>query len=77
MKHPGIYRAVVVDNADPESRKRLKVRVPAVTGTAVVGWVWPCLPHGVTTTVPAPGSGVWVMYEGGDPDFPIWMGVFE
>lgn len=24
----------------------------------------------------APGSGVWVMFEGGDPNFPLWIGRF-
>lgn len=77
-QHAGIYRAVVVDADDPEARLRLRVRVPGVTGDAVVGWVWPCLPAVARTTItlPTPGSGVWVMFEGGDPDFPVWMGVF-
>ena len=26
--------------------------------------------------IPQPGSGVWVMFEGGDPNFPLWMGEF-
>ena len=26
--------------------------------------------------VPKLEQGVWVMFEGGDPNFPIWMGVF-
>lgn len=26
--------------------------------------------------VPDLNQGVWVMFEGGDPNFPIWMGVF-
>lgn len=25
---------------------------------------------------PKPETGAWVMYEGGDPNFPLWMGVF-
>lgn len=76
MKHPGIYRATVVDNVDPEGRSRLRVRVPALTGTSVVGWVWPCLPPVAEIVLPGPGSGVWVMFESGDPDYPVWMGVF-
>lgn len=78
MKHAGVYRATVVDNNDPESRLRLRVRVPALTGDAVVGWVWPCLPAVAPADVvlPQPGDGVWVMFEGGEPDYPVWMGVF-
>lgn len=31
-----------------------------------------------TTHVPVPkvGDGVWVMFEAGDPDLPVWLGVF-
>jgi hypothetical protein len=25
---------------------------------------------------PLPGAGVWVMFEGGDPNFPLWLGEF-
>ena len=25
---------------------------------------------------PQPGAGVWVMFEGGDPNFPLWLGAF-
>lgn len=75
MTLAGLYRAVVVDNADPEARLRLRVRVPSVTGTEVVGWVWPCLPTLEGVRPPAPGQGVFVQYEAGDPDFPVWTGV--
>ena len=27
-------------------------------------------------TIPIPGSGVWVEFEQGDPDYPIWVGCF-
>jgi hypothetical protein len=76
--HHGIYRGVVVNNDDPEQRSRLLVRVPSLTGDAVVGWVWPCLPPVAPEdlVLPEPGDGVWVMYEAGDPDYPIWLGVF-
>ena len=26
--------------------------------------------------VPQLNQGVWVMFEGGDPNFPVWMGVY-
>jgi len=32
--------------------------------------------HTPHRTVPDLKQGVWVMFEGGDPNFPIWMGVF-
>lgn len=75
MSHFGVYRGVCVATNDPEKRGRITARVPAVTGTDVTGWAWPCRPVGATS-VPVAGQGVFVMYEAGDPDFPIWIGVF-
>src|SRR5918995_380444 len=38
----------------------------------------PCAPFGGTATgffaVPAQGAGVWIEFECGDPDYPIWSG---
>jgi Type VI secretion system/phage-baseplate injector OB domain len=32
--------------------------------------------HTPHRSVPNVNQGVWVMFEGGDPNFPVWMGVF-
>ena len=32
--------------------------------------------HTYHRTVPNVNQGVWVMFEGGDPNFPVWMGVY-
>ncbi|MFI6324348.1 phage baseplate assembly protein V [Nonomuraea sp. NPDC050556] len=78
----GKYRGLVVDNADPERLGRLRLRVPSVTGPeAVTGWATPCVPYGGMADqgmlfVPATGAGVWVEYEEGDLEFPIWVGTF-
>jgi len=32
--------------------------------------------HTLHRKVPNISQGVWVMFEGGDPNFPIWMGVY-
>ena len=66
-----IYRGHVINNADPQSLMRLLVQVPEVLGRKEV-WALPCIPIG-TYGVPAIGS-VWIMFEGGDPDHPVWMG---
>lgn len=76
QKHYGIYRAVVEDNRDPDKLRRIKVSIPQITGRGKdqkTGWIWPILS---TERPPAIGSGVWVMYLGGDPDYPIWIGEF-
>ena len=75
----GKYRGTVSDNADPTSRGRLKVKVPAVLG-AVEVWAMPCVPYagkGVGFySLPESGVGVWVEFEAGDPSYPIWTGCF-
>ena len=75
----GKYRGAVSDNADPTSRGRLKVKVPAVLGSLEV-WAMPCVPYagdGVGFySLPEPGTGVWVEFEAGDPSYPIWSGCF-
>ena len=32
--------------------------------------------HTLHRKVPNINQGVWVMFEGGDPNFPVWMGVY-
>ena len=71
----GIYRAAVVKTADPLRSSRVQVQVPDVLGTNVE-WALPCLPVG-SRAVPKVGAVVWVMFEGGDSDRPIWMGVLR
>jgi len=78
----GKYRGFVVDNADSEQLGRLKLQVPSVLGEEVVtGWALPCLPYGGGANqgflfIPEVGAGVWVEFEEGDLEFPIWVGTF-
>ena len=71
-KLPGIYRAIVHDNRDPKKLRRLKVKVTA-TGEQITNWIWPVIS---TKRPPAIGTGVYVMYIGGDPEYPVWIGEF-
>ena len=73
----GIYRASVYDNQDPLNKYRLKVIIPQILGTQPTGWSWGVEQPGVVRAVPLIGEGVWIMFEGGDPSFPIWMGSFS
>ena len=75
MAYYGKYRAEVVDVADPEQRGRIRVKCPEVLGTQISRWALPCFPPN-TFTVPAKGTLVWVEFEGGRKDSPIWTGVF-
>jgi uncharacterized protein involved in type VI secretion and phage assembly len=70
----------VLNNIDPEQRGRLLVQVPDVLGLGTSSWAMPSVPFAGPQlgayTVPVIGSGVWVEFEGGNPDYPIWSGCF-
>ena len=69
----GVYRATVLENADPLMQRRLLVRVPDVSADESV-WAAACLPVPGTEQVPAIGDGVWIALESCDPSRPIWLG---
>jgi uncharacterized protein involved in type VI secretion and phage assembly len=77
----GKYRGTVVLNVDPEMRGRITCMVPDVLGAVPSTWAEPCTPLAGPTgppmgvyMVPPIGAGVWVEFEQGDPDYPIWSG---
>jgi uncharacterized protein involved in type VI secretion and phage assembly len=74
----GKYRGTVVNNVDPMQIGRIMAIVPDVSGEIPTSWAMPCLPSaGINTgvfTVPQVGAGVWIEFEHGDPDRPIWVG---
>ena len=77
-KYYGKYRGMVVNNVDPEGRGRILVQVPDVLGMGISSWAMPCLPFAGMQMgmhiVPPPNAGVWIEFEKGDPDYPIWTG---
>lgn len=79
-KYYGKYRGTVLNNIDPEQRGRIMVIVPDVLGITPSNWALPCVPlagkQEGTFMVPQIGAGVWIEFEQGDPDFPIWVGGF-
>ena len=75
----GKYRGVAMDTLDPLALGRILVECPALSG-ALLNWAMPCVPYagaGVGAfVVPPIGASVWVEFEGGDPDYPVWTGCF-
>jgi hypothetical protein len=71
----GLFRATVSDNKDPGNLRRLRV-ISQATGDQVTDWIWPVEVTGTHTAIPEIGQGVWVLYIGGDPEYPAWLGVF-
>lgn len=81
-KFYGKYRAIVTNNkdSDPTTGRmgRIKVKCPKVLGEDESTWCTPCLPFAGpskgTLFMPKVGDTVWVEFEEGDPDKPIWVG---
>jgi hypothetical protein len=73
-------RGVVVNNIDPQQIGRLQVSVPAVFGPDQAVFAMPAVPYagpGVGfLALPPVGANVWIDFEQGDKDFPVWSGCF-
>lgn len=76
----GKYRGTVLNNVDPMRKGRIQVQCPDVLGPIPSSWAMPCFPtagrQAGVYAVPQIGSGVWVEFEGGNPDSPIWSGAW-
>jgi uncharacterized protein involved in type VI secretion and phage assembly len=76
----GKYRGTVLQNIDPMQMGRIQVLVPDISGILPSTWAMPCVPvAGIQMgvfVVPPVGAGVWVEFEQGDPDYPIWVGSY-
>lgn len=77
-RHLGKFRGTVMNNIDPMQQARIQVQVPDVLDSSPSTWAMPCVPMaGIQSglwSVPAIGAGVWVEFEQGDPEYPIWTG---
>ena len=77
-KYYGLYRASVVNNIDPMLQGRILVTVIEPGGLFPSSWANPCVPvagkQSGVFVLPAINSGVWIMFEEGDPDQPVWLG---
>lgn len=71
----GKYRGTVVSSLDPTGEGKVQVNVP---GISLMNWATPCVSFADalmgTFVQPRPGANVWVEFENGDPDLPIWVG---
>lgn len=79
-RYYGKFRGTVLINIDPEQIGRIVAQVPDVLGEIPSSWAMPCVPSaGIQSgifVIPPIGSQVWIEFEQGDPDFPIWTGGF-
>ena len=80
----GVYRGIITNVQDPKKLGRIKVYCPAVYGDGIESnWISPSIQFigngfGMYCIPPSSISGkrvyVWLMFEMGDPNFPIWFG---
>jgi len=90
-RYYGLYDGVVIDNADPEGRGRVRAMCPAINlvkeeDVSNDYWMMPSMPGlgtdpdtGQSTGMfhpPDVGTNVWVMFRYGDPEFPVYIGGF-
>ncbi len=71
----GKYSGQVTGNEDDQQQGRVQVTVPAIFGATLQVWARPCFPYG-HFFVPPVDTRVWVEFEGGDPEYPIWVGAW-
>jgi len=80
-KYWGLYQGTVLQNVDPMLKGRLQLVVPDVMSLLPTTWAEPCVPLAGPTgppmgvyMVPPIGTGVWVEFEHGDANKPVWIG---
>ena len=76
----GKYRATVLNNIDPRNQGRIQVQLADRYGMTPSTWALPSFPMAALTggvvVLPPLMSSVWIEFEAGDPDYPIWSGAF-
>lgn len=77
-QHFGKYRAIVTETNDPQQQGRIKVKCPKILGEFESDWCLPSVPIAGPNcgwiTLPQPNDMVWLEFEEGDPEKPIYSG---
>ena len=79
-RYYGLYRGTVSSNTDPMMLGRLQVGVSGISDAISQSWANPCVVFAASDkglfALPPVGANVWVMFENGELDSPVWMGGF-
>ncbi len=70
-EYQGVYKGIVRNVEDPRKMKRLTVNVPVISRTDME-WAFPSQPQD-DFYLPKVGDSVWVIFQGGDIRFPVWL----
>ena len=80
IKYFGKYRGTCTNNADPKQEGRIQAVCADVSALSPTTWAMPALPVGGPQygifALPALGSGVWIEFENGNSENPIWTGCY-
>ena len=78
-KFYGKYRGIVFDNKDDKKLLRIKAIVPIISDKPL-NWAFPCVDFlGAdkgSIKIPSKDDGVWIEFEGGEVNKPIWVGMW-
>lgn len=75
-RYYGLYRGKVMGTVDDANQGKITVNVPEITQDptkALANPAWPLHPV-MADFPPEVGDTVWVLFEDGRPEFPVWMG---
>lgn len=76
-KFYGLVSGVVTNNQDPLKMGRCKLEIPAILDRGEESaWALPCVLFKHQQTPFPKGTPVWVMFQGGDIDCPVYFGTW-
>ena len=74
-KHYGKHRGLVVSTLDPDLEGKITISI-TLGGAPLQMVAKACTPYPGFYAIPPEGSGVWIEFEEGDLDKPIWTGCY-
>lgn len=74
-KYYGKYSGLAANDPKADAEGRISVHVPAIFGATTEVTARPSMPYG-HFYLPDPGAPLWIEFEAGDTDYPIWSGAW-
>lgn len=74
-KYYGKYAGFAAEEVEPDAHGAIMVEIPGFTRAGFPVRARPCLPY-AHFFVPHAGARLWIEFEGGNRDFPLWVGAW-